>query len=104
MYKLTKAQKKLNEEILKDLKTDKAFYLQSEMLSKDIGLRDLSKITGINETNLSKYVNAKLKMSLKIALKISAALDCGVENLIELSAIEVRELEEIKKRAAKFAA
>jgi|GEM_PF-5487065 len=74
------------------------------MTQKRLGVRDLSKVTGINEGNLSKYVNGKKPIGLKIAYAIAAALDLSPFDLVELSAKEIKQIQEIKNRAAKFAA
>lgn len=73
------------------------------MLEKRISLRDLSKITGINEANLSKYVNGKKPIGFKTANIIGAALNLNPIDLVEFSPEERKTIQEVKKRAAKFA-
>jgi hypothetical protein len=45
----------------------------------------------------------KKAIGLKVACAMAAALDLNPFDLVELSAKEIKQIQEIKKRAAKFA-
>lgn len=51
--------------------------------AKGLTKRDLERITGIRETNLSAYASNRRLMTLKTAKTISVALGCSIDDLYE---------------------
>lgn len=80
------------------------FLIIGEMQRMDMSQRDLSKVTGISESNLSKILSGKRPIKLKLALVLGAALNIEPTRLIVFDK-KIRDLlVVVQKKAAKFAA
>lgn len=71
-------------------------------LKKMLDVRDLSNITMIDETTLSKIMNNKRPLSFEYALRIGAALDLDPVYLMNPSKTLSPELQKIKDRVSKI--
>ena len=60
--------------------------LQGELEYSYTSQKELSEMTGITESAISRYVNGERIPSLKNVIKIARALECRVGDLIDLDA------------------
>ena len=60
--------------------------LQGELEYSYTSQKELSEMTGITESAISRYVNGERMPSLKNVIKIARALECSVGDLIDLDA------------------
>lgn len=59
------------------------FQLQLTMARKEIGISELSRISGISQPSVSRYVRGKSNPSLKQIGKIAKALEVDVCDIVE---------------------
>ena len=56
--------------------------------SMGLSIRDLSKITGINENNIGKYERGLHNPTIEIAAIIAKALECEISDIWSVSYLE----------------
>lgn len=71
-------------------------YIRAQRKILNFTLEDLENITGIDKANLSSYENNKKEIGVKVAVKLSSALNLDPYILLESSIYSMLEEEEIK--------
>lgn len=57
--------------------------LKALLTDAQMSQKELSKLTGISECNISKYIAGNMMPSLKSIMNIMEALDCDFEDLVD---------------------
>ena len=58
--------------------------INEEIIKSGLMKKHVAKELGINPVTLSNYINGKRKISLELAVKLAAILDCEVTDLYEI--------------------